>query len=343
MRNYFAKITIQQKSYQVEISSWGEGSIPILIIGHAEIYGKILEKCYRDHENGLYLKQYRFFIPHYWCTGSAIAALPDEVLNSWSWGDYIRHIEELRRGLEKQGLLSATRNKVGIYSHSGFFILAALYGISYPDQVLFIEAEGPPPCFTTEWPKEKALFFQGNASPERKEALAAQHLQAHQSAVDQKNMENFSSYIQAYYKMAPTLFLNFKRDYFDYKKKVWDSFEVNMAMLRRYFQLTADVNCLKLLKRLDCPVYLIFGGLDTAAPYYIWVDLIQKEKMTNVDYYVHIEAAHWPYLETWEKAVQSKPYRKNEVIEQKQNFINNKIMPLLPKYDQPTLLFKSKL
>src|SRR3990172_1749203 len=119
MRTYFARVTLQQESYQIKISSWGSGYIPVLIIGHAEIYGKILEKCYRDHENGIYLKQYQFFIPHYWCKGSVIADLPDKVLSSWTWEDYIRHIEELMQELVKQGLLSATDGKVGIYSHSG--------------------------------------------------------------------------------------------------------------------------------------------------------------------------------------------------------------------------------
>ena len=344
MKAYSTVVTHKKKEYKVEVSSFGKGNIPVLIVGHAEVYGRILQKCYEDHQNGLYLNQYKFFIPHYWCKGSQIADLPDDVLSSWTWGDFIHHIEEIRQGLENLGLLDAVDNKIGLYCHSGFFILAALYGIYYSNRVLFIQAEAPPPFFTAEWPKAKALFFQGNASETRKKALASHHLQAHQSAVDEKNMVDFPSYINAYYKMAPTLLFNFKRDYTDYKDKIWGSNEqINMVMMKRYFQLVSDCNGLSLLKQLQCSVFFVFGALDTAVPLYYWTDLIQQMKKENVDYYIHIEAAHWPYLEMWEKAIQSKPPMKNEVIEQVHAFIVKKIMPLISEEKSCAFRLKSKL
>lgn len=184
MSRFKLAITIGEKKYPITVDFFGTGPIPILICGHAEIYARLLEQAFSKCD---LLEKYQFFVPRsYWCADAPLAGLPAEVLTQLSLTELAKHLEEIRQDIAKQGLLLTKDAKIGIYSHSFFSALAFQYAACFSQSVLFIEAEGPPPYNTKEWGVEKTLYFEGNASKERKQALAYEKILPGESAVDQK-------------------------------------------------------------------------------------------------------------------------------------------------------------
>lgn len=297
MQIYKTEVTINKKKYRALVDSFGEGDIPIIISGHAEVYAELLKKAFSGSD---LLKKYKFFVPKlYWCKDAPLSNLSDDVLDTLTFDDLVGHLEEIRQCLEEQNLLEATQGKIGIYSHSAFSALAFYYAAKFPKGALFIETEGPPPYLTAEWSKEKGLFFSANASKVRKEALAKHGISPTDSAVDEKSMDKFTSFRDAYHKMNPTLWHDFNTDH---RTQIWGDKELNMPMMKRYFRFLSSYDSRHITQQVKCPVHISMGLLDTAVPPYLWID---KRKDGGIgffeekrrDYRLFTESGHWPVTE----------------------------------------------
>jgi pimeloyl-ACP methyl ester carboxylesterase len=295
-----ANITINGKKYDIRAESFGAGHIPIIICGHAEIYARHLYKAFAA--NGL-LKKYRFFVPlSYWCEDAPLASLPAQVLQQLTLAEMVKHIEEIRSSLVDQGLLQATAGKIGIYSHSFFSALAFHYAATYRHNILFIEAEGPPPYSTQEWSKEKALYFNANASDSRKKALKREEIDPGSSTVDEKSMESFATFRDAYHRMNSTVWYDYETDH---RSELWGDKNLHMAMMKHYFNKLLDgYDSRKIISQIGCPVHLSLGILDTPVPPYLWLDPPKEggvgffnNKNKKRDYHIHPKSAHWSSIE----------------------------------------------
>lgn len=298
-----ANITINDRKYTISVQSFGDGSIPIIILGHAEIYARLLENAFSSVN---LLRKYRFFVPiTYWCDDAPLASLEPEILSRLTLNDMIRHIDEIRVTLAEKQLLHSVDNKVGIYSHSFFSALAFHYAATFPQNTLFIEAEGPPPYNTANWAKEKTLFFKGNASLDRKQALAQEGIDPGGSAVDEKSMNDFSNYRDNYHRMNPTLWQDYTRDY---RETVWGDKKLNMLMMRRYLELLREYDAQAIIPHVNCPVHFTLGIFDTPVPPYLWIDSPAQggigffDRKPTRDYYIHTHSGHWPYTEEPEES-----------------------------------------
>lgn len=295
---YEASLTIRQKTYNIAITSFGEGIIPIFIVGHAEVYAPLLKKAFAE---GNLLKKYCFFVPLlYWCQNNSLANLPLDILQQLTLEDLSSHINEIRHILTKKGLLAVTAGKIGIYSHSFFSALAFQYAKDFPEHILFIEAEGPPPYNTKEWSEKKAIYFEGNASLQRKEALAKVGVNSGDSAVDEKCLQDFASFIEAYHKMNPALWYDFESDH---RQKVWGTVKLNMDMMKHYFNLLSNYDSRDIIGEVICPVHFSLGLYDAPVPSYLWIDPPEKcgigffQHNPKRDYYLFSESGHWPFTE----------------------------------------------
>ena len=294
-------ITINQTKYPIQVEQFGHGDIPIIICGPGEVYGQLLKKSFTASN---LLKDYCFFSPKlYWCKNSPLAGLPNDVVNTFTLNDLCAHIEEVRIGLVQQGLLGS--EKVGVYGHSGFSALAFYYAVFFQKNTLFVEAEAPVPYLVAdEWKILKEKYFAAIASKERKEALSAQGLRPGDSAIGEENLQNFTSFRDAYHKMNALLWYDFETDH---RNKVWGNEELNMMMFKHYFQVLLANYDVRLFKEtLDVPVHISLGIFDTVAPPPAWIDLPDQGGINfftnqNRRYDISQKSGHWPATEEPEK------------------------------------------
>lgn len=322
-------VTIADKTYDVEVECLGEGNIPLMIFGHAEVYLDLLGPAFE--RNGL-LQIFTLYSPRlYWCEASPLSKLPVADITQNGLAGLVQHIEQVRQGLVALHLLETDKKKLGLYAHSGFSALAFQYAIDFPRCTLFIQAEGPTPFLTQDWSKEKKLFFNGNfrrkaENSERAQALAKLHIEPDESLIDEKAMGNFKNFRKAYQRMSPTLFWDFKQNH---EMEIWHKHVLNMPLFKAYFSnILVNYDARKFFDKIQCPIHLSLGLYDVAVPYYLWVDSTSKkglgffEKCMTVEqlvvehgvnkskkrklgaYDIHTQSGHWPMLEEAESYCQ---------------------------------------
>jgi pimeloyl-ACP methyl ester carboxylesterase len=328
---FVTNITISEKKFTISVESVGKGPIPILVSGHAIIYGELLKRAFGDSD---LLKNYCFYIPRtYWCEDEPLSQLPEDVQTQLTLSDLVHHLEEIRLSLWQHQLLSATQGKIGIYAHSLFSAIAFHYAATYPDSLLFIEAEGPCPYTTEEWAKEKSLFFTANASLERQNALAQEGIPPSGSTVDEKSLGSFPLFRDAYQRMSPTIWYDFKKD----NRGVWGNNRLNMVLYKHVFtNLFRDYDCRSLIDKVQCPVHFSLGIVDTPVPFYLWIDPPKANGIgffnrNNRDYHVFERSGHWPATE--EPAVYCSRFDE---------FINQQVVPHLLPSTRDQIEFEEK-
>jgi pimeloyl-ACP methyl ester carboxylesterase len=315
MHNYKTKsvkvpLTIGEITHEVEVDSFGEGKIPLLILGHAEVYRDLIKRNLAGH--ALEEKLQVFAPKTYWNVDSPLSHLPVQDITAGGLKSLASHIEEIRQGLAEQDLLKDSGGKIGLYSHSGFSAIAFQYAVSFPDQVLYILAEGAVPYFTEKWSIKKQIFYDGNFKREsdlnnaRNVALNAVEFAPEKSAVSSEAMQDFNKFISEYNKMTPALFFEYEKDGGpkDNREAIWGNNVLNMAMMRAFFnEVMSGYDCKALIAKVTCPVDLLLGAYDWAVPHYLWTDSpAQKGRIgffnerTPVDYRVCMKSGHWPML-----------------------------------------------
>jgi proline iminopeptidase len=225
---------------------------------------------------------------------------PGEI-NSITFDLLTKDVEQVR--------IALNLDKVGVFGHSIFGLIALEYARRYPQHTEFVIMNGTPPYVNDKFWGIQSSYWMNNASAERKNANSENWKGISVDALNSLGTSDAGKY--KYILDAAWYFYDFN---FDASHLLADTYW-NMKVLNHIFNVLMPVYNLVQTKPVEAPVFLALGKFDFSSPYIIWND--QKEKIPNLSVNLFEKSGHYSFYEEEELF-------RTKVIEWMENTVNIK-------------------
>ncbi len=247
----------------------GNGA-PCLVVGSSIVYRRAFSKNLRRHLKLVFV-DLRHFVP----------SDPSLDVRQITLDTYAGDIEAVRKEL---GL-----SRVIVLGHSIHGDIALEYARRYPESVSHVVVIGSPPVGTSQMSEPVRLFWEADASEERKRVLK-QNWEGMEGAVD--NLPASQRFIRTYVLNGPRYWYDPKYD----STWLWEGVQINVPVLDHLFGVLFSQYDLALGPRpITAPVFLALGRYDYAVPYTTWEK--EKHKLPDLSYNLFEKSGHTPQLE----------------------------------------------
>lgn len=181
--------------------------------------------------------------------------------------------------------------RVIIVGHSGNAFLALEYAKKYPEHVSHVVMVATSPNFSEASKRSTDRYWEEDASPERKDALAESLKNFPDAQYEQIPLNQ--RFIWNYIRHTPRIWYNFHFN----PSPLWEGVHVNMSIFEYVWgTLFRDIDITKGLEKLDAPVFLALGRYDfVVTPPDSWKPLISKFK--NLSICLFEQSGHTPFYE----------------------------------------------
>ena len=245
--------------------------IPCIVVGSSIMYPRLYPKELREHFRLVFLD-----MPHF---------VPSEDgfdINQITVDSYAADIEQTRSTLNLGTIV--------IMGHSIHGDIALEYARRYPEHVSRVVIIGSPPVGMAELTKVAQLFWDIDASPERKETLKTNWEKAGGTETVAK-LPPGQVFVKTYVTNGPKYWYVPTYD----ATWIWAGMDPNAKVTAHLFDLFKTYNLKQGPGEIKAPVFLALGRYDYVVPYTSWDG--QKEKLPNLSYNLFEKSGHTPQLE----------------------------------------------
>jgi proline iminopeptidase len=259
---------IELFSKKLPIYERGEGEIPLLVIGPANLFRK---KGMIPEQMNSRFKIY--FVDFFEKQGDELIDLSKVTL-----GDFIDSIEAIRNHLSLE--------KIALFAHSSSGVLAVEYAKKYQERVLLNILVSSSPVWGGALREDSDEFFKGNASQERRDLY--QKDQEELLTPEQKE----PSFTRRYLSRKARFFYGLNSAL---SKNLWENISIDEPMVNHYFSLIQTYKLEFSQSLATVKTFIALGLYDYSAP----VDLCLRYAQCFVERMccVFSESAHFPMIE----------------------------------------------
>jgi len=247
----------------------GNGIPCVIFTGSENVGHKMLPKKLQDH----------FIIIH-----ADPSKIDDSKINSISLDDILDDLEKLR--------LTMGVKKIAILGHSMFGRIPLEYAVKYPDNISYAISTGSVPFSTEATTRAQKEYRETEASEERKKVYNKNWEELNKT--DWQSTSASAQFITSYTANIPFFFCDPNFDMSPY----WDGVELNMNFLNHFGgTLMKNIDHTANYKNIKCPVLVVSGKCDFFSPYFLWVDVRDKNIIPKLKLIVYENAGHNPFME----------------------------------------------
>ena len=270
------KGTISVEGARLQYVVEGSGT-PCLVIGSATYYPRTFSQQLRNH-----LELHFVDARHFASADPSDAAHAAYAADQVTFSTYADDIERVRQAL---GL-----GKVPIIGHSIHGIIVLEYARRYPQHVSGVGVLASPPAGMDELVPATQQFWQTDASPERKAALARNWEATPLEVVNA--LPPGDAFIRTYVLNGPKYWHDAAYDC----SALWAGVTLDMPLTTHLFgPMFAHYDLAQGPGELSMPIFLGLGRYDYVVPYALWDK--QKSALLNVTYHLFERSGHTPQFE----------------------------------------------
>jgi proline iminopeptidase len=156
-------------------------------------------------------------------------------------------------------------DKVCVLGHSAPGFVALEYALRHPDHVSHAIIVNVAPCFTSDFKKEKARFWEADASADRKAALKRNIERLPDDLL--RTLSSRDAFAMRYVRNGPRYFYDPSYDFY----WAWAGKHYSAEMLNHYLKtILADYDPRPRLASNTVPMFVALGRYDYDVPYYEW-------------------------------------------------------------------------
>lgn len=213
---------------------------------------------------------------------SSWTASADRSIESTTMDSLVQEIDDVRRAF--------ALDQACIVGHSSTGLIAMEYAARHPEHTSKLILIAVHPFWNQELFDTWRTFWQSDASPERKAALAENKRRMPDSLLSALSARD--AFALRYVRNGPQLFYDPSYDFF----WAWAGREVSAPMFDRYWKvIVADYNPWEGLLGNKVPMFVALGRHDFAVPFHLW-DRV-RAKMPGITVTLFEKSSHFPMLE----------------------------------------------
>jgi proline iminopeptidase len=208
-------------------------------------------------------------------------APPDHGIDSTTMDSLVEEVDDVRKAL---GIERAC-----IIGHSSTGLVAIEYAARHPDRTSRVILVSVHPFWNKELFAAWRTFWESDASPERKAALADNVRRMPNNMLS--TLSPRDAFALKYARNGPQLFYDPSYDFY----WAWAGRQFSAQMLARFFDVIAmDYDPWSRLSNNSVPMFVALGRYDYAVPYHLWD---RERGIPGLTFAMFDRSAHFPMLE----------------------------------------------
>jgi proline iminopeptidase len=244
---------------------------PCIVVGFAPQYPTLFSARLKQHIRLIYV-DYK----------NSWDATDDRSVQATTMDSLIAELDDVRKGL---GL-----ERVCLLGHSTPGLVAIEYAARHPEHTSRVILVGVTPFYNRELIDTWSSFWEADASPERKAALAENIKHLPDSTLSKLSARD--AFALRYARTGPRLFFDPKYDFY----WAWIGHQFSAPMLDRFWKvIVADYDPWSRLSKNTVPMLVVLGRYDYAVPYRLW-DRV-KASTPGLTSVMLERSAHFPMIE----------------------------------------------